>query len=816
MFTAIFCKKIVMYNSIQKTYRKYNSSISDISARDGIEDSNGGNIELEFRIKYDFRSDLDLIRKIISDSKSSSQSNEKTINCIKYAKQTNRIYQVLFTGSTSEFLTKNSPKIINTYTKRELGKPIFGYAGEIKYKMAISEEKDIKKFNAESCDAIRMKNRLCIYNPSGLSNWRLDITLVKSFDYVEDFNLSDLDKYVVKIFPKGLSVDNFMDNVERIFREEIYLAELEIELEYIGPRNIVPPKKSIDECLKFISMLLLKPGGKSKQESDNSLSYELLARIARWIRPSFVHDCQTGICRLKNLAPKVVGLDIIKAHYKLMPNIDNYFITPKTDGDRTVLIFDHDKDKYFSISHEAKELNLLDFGCNVKGGNDKEKYPNETILDTEYYVDASDTGKYYIFDVIAYKGEPVFEKDYEDRIIYIDKILSDFEGCSNLVKKTTVKLGSNWKNELTKILKKKWDFETDGWIFTPAKTRKSDNMIANYTRGETWKWKPVDVLSIDFLLKNNVLYSGIRKVYAEKILPELAWDKNYSTYGPVVFTPTYIPMAVLDGTDISNFNDASDDNIIIELIWRKNKWEMLRVREDRQSDADKGDYFGNDHRVAELVWHSIFWPLEPDHFLKNKMINNADMNFDGLHSVSVINENKLYFYKLYSFLLKKIIHKDIYVNNKSNFSLVDAGVFFPFYNFILRFGMKNIDFVVSDGFSCLNIINQKYDKRFVGDAIKHVNIRAFKPEDYDMVLKKEKNTARAYISLFPTKEQILHIKNVSLSTERSKIKIYVVVDSKRKGSLGGSFYAKKITSVFMNYGSRDSSSSLSDIYLLEY
>ena len=79
----------------------------------------------------------------------------------------------------------------------------------------------------------------------------------------------------------------------------------------------------------------------------------------------------------------------------------------------------------------------------------------------------------------------------------------------------------------------------------------------------------------------NILYSGIGKQIAEKILPiENSWNNKYSNYGPIIFTPTYLPFKQIRSTDISLFNTVASEDIlkinevkdkIVELIWGKNK-----------------------------------------------------------------------------------------------------------------------------------------------------------------------------------------------------------------------------------------------------
>jgi len=823
---------------------------------------NSADIELEFRIKYDFKSDINSIKKIINNQKkvNSKMIIEKTVNCIKNSGEGNLIYQVKF--------NEGGKKIIETYSKKKLGKPFFDSIDGVNIKMSISEEKNIPKFIAEDCDLIRIKNRLSIIM-SKLKMWRLDITLVKTLSYTEDFNLSDLKSHIIQIFSKNIDKDSYVDFLETINYEQDNIS-IELELEYIGNKNhsksLELTKDDYANIIKYISSMPIEKNRTDiifsqsdnikNQEHDinyhNNLYRNLLVRVANWIQPLNIHKYKSGELGIKKLTAQVSSLDIFQAQYTLLPNMDNYYISPKMDGIRTLLIFDNDKSEYFSINNEAKELNLLDFGCDnkfKKGGFDN---PNETILDTEFYTDPNTLeSSYHLFDVIVYKGEPIFNKDYIDRIKYIDKVLNDFVGCKKLIKKYAVDLSKSWKTELSKILKKKWKFETDGWIFTPSCT--VNKIKADYIKGKVWKWKPVNLLSIDFLSirKNSQsfsLYSGMNKNIAEKILPSGVWNNKFPKYGPILFTPTYLPFYQTNSIDTSLINEVSlinnevslinnnkmdnnkmdngemdnnkmdnnkmdngeMDNKIIELIWKKNSWKILRIRDDRQIEVERGNYFGNNHRVAELNWHSIFWPIELDLFLKNPSPENE--------SFSIVNNNSIYFYKLYSFLLKKILHKDRDFHLVEDFHLVDAGIIYPFFNYITIFGIKYIDFVVSDGFSCLNIIKRKYDKKFISGSEKNIIIRAFKPNDYNISVEKE-NITRAYIAILPTKDQILHIKKTIEINK--KIEMYFVFLSKQK-DLFDNFSTKKLasvkklTSVFKNYNSSSDSSisDLDDLYLL--
>ena len=111
---------------------------------------------------------------------------------------------------------------------------------------------------------------------------------------------------------------------------------------------------------------------------------------------------------------------------------------------------------------------------------------------------------------------------------------------------------------------------------------------------------------------------------------------------------------------------------------------------------------------------------------------------------------------------------------------------------------------MSDGFSCLNIIKQKYDRKFISEVTKHIIIRAFKPNDYDISIEEE-DIDRVYISIFPTKEQSEHIIK---TTERKKnIEMYIIVPKKQIKSYGSSFSIRNLNTVFKNY---DNSKNISE------
>lgn len=726
-------------------------------------------IELEFRLNIDVTQQL--INTLTNKQKI---VREKTINCIKNMDGTNIIYQIFI---------NNSKKKAKLYQKRRISKPIINQVNDIKFKINISEEINVlhENYDINSCDLVRIKNRISINSPSlntvKLKNWRLDITHVKTLGYVPQFDTANFDKCMKKISDE--------DGVE----------STELELEYIGDISKLS-KKDINICLEYISNF---------PTSNDSIIYrDLLIRLAKWIQPDNLGKYMSGIWGLKQLIPQVVSLDISIAYNRLLPNIEKYYISPKIDGIRTVIIIDHDENRYFTIGSEAKEIDLVDFGCKEKMGGSVN--PNETIMDTELY-----DNTYFIYDIITYKGKLLIDNDYNERLIYIDKVLDDFMGCMYLVKKPIFSLNKNWKTVFNKVLHEKWDFNIDGWIFTPGRSDNTVNIKSDYINGKAIKWKTIDMLSIDFLLRNNNLYAGIKKTEAEKLYSEAMNKENWhKSYGPLIFCPTYKPANIVEINKISKISlkNTKTNEEIVEVVWNKNKWEIIKVRNDRQVEVARGNYFGNNYKIAELIWHSIFWLIESKHFIEYntnkqdiKMINYLEKN-------NIANENKLYFYKLYTYLIRSNKYKNI---NK----LIDIGIIYPYFNYIVNENIVDMDFVVSDGFSCLNIINQKYDRRFISDPKPIINISAYTIDDYISFMKRNtKKEKRLIMSMFPTDEQLKFIENICFPSKEnhffnSEDVFKIITDRNKIRNKKG----KKISEIF---STDNFSGNLSDIYLFSF
>ena len=786
-----------------------NESIKKIN---NVYDSYAGtaDLELEFRIKKNF-SGKDIL-KFLDNLQQGGYSGrgkgtnltaaEWTINCITKCRGQSSlaqfgcsdVYQINFSPDETNQDSEDSMfRQINKYTKRKLMRPYVFYISKgsnVPIKMAISEEASNDDIVAETCDIVRMKNRLSIYTPA-IKNWRIDITLVKTLNHIKKFDTSMLRQHVDGLFGRREERTQKISDAIKYFCGCVSKAvydNIEFELEYISSakqgsimENEAPSKKDMERLFSFLKKFMIgrkkmggatmryfetKPkyvtggcipcvlGGEAKADSANLAesveapwvnmesgdlsTQDILSEIAKAIRKSGQVGKHGHPRSLKQISQQVISMTLHNLYYIIMPNIKNFYISPKIDGLRTVLYIT--QGGTYALSNELKKLDIIS--------------PTNTsiIVDTEYL-----DGKFYIFDVLRTKDGPVADENYESRIKYIDEI-AKLDDC--LVKKPIFALDakSSWKKIIRDMLKKKYPYETDGLIFTDGKGGGYKESTARNPK--VFKWKPAKYLSIDFMSRDGYLYSGVNDDVAEKIL-----TLGGGEYISAKFEPTYVPLLCrrIDGgvkqaesksTGLTDSIHESLDNIckfdsddpgkIIELIWddKKCDWEQLRVRDDRTD-------FGNNMKIADLTWHSIFWPITSVMLTGGKKINHTR---EAEAEIENFAGRRMEIYRDYIDEMKNKM-------TDATDTVVNIGTIYPYLNMMTENnGIKHLYYVVADGFSALDIIRQKYDYRFikqegVGER-KGVDIRVLKVADYKAFLKKGEVGDNAIVmSMHPTSEQ---------------------------------------------------------------
>lgn len=291
----------------------------------------------------------------------------------------------------------------------------------------------------------------------------------------------------------------------------------------------------------------------------------------------------------------------ISLDFNNLNQIENdYCATEKIDGERRLLIvhngsiFDIDVDlKQRKIYNTTKDINI-------------------TVLDAEFY-----NNHYFIFDILVHK-----EKNVSNSL----KLLERLELVKDIVKQINNNNISekhfyfgNIYDVSKQILTKEYPYELDGIIYTPI----------NHTYfNQSYKWKPVEKVTIDFLVYqlNNTKYQlfvGIDKEYAKennynidyflikKYFPEVDLNENYVP----------IPFELSDG--LSFYEYKNDDlkiehKTIVEFQYSNGIWNPLRIRTDKTKIyLESSKIFGNDFKVAKNNWQIIGSPITEDIIMGN-------------------------------------------------------------------------------------------------------------------------------------------------------------------------------------------------------
>jgi SAM-dependent methyltransferase len=574
--------------------------------------------ELEFR--FNMRSDIDgsTMKKIIK-SVPGDRTLEQSINFISTGIGNNRICTLQFIDGV-----KQSKSYMSKY---QLDKtPMTD--GVLPYKLVLSHEKPISDFDVNLSKFARIKLRLSV-RPKELPGWRLDFTLVRT---VHNIKANLKTEKTDMLFP--LSIDDFIKKAPWG-----YANSLEFEIEHIpgadpskdaATKDVTPD--SIAKVVKFV-FDIIDSGHKNRYEYQKEIH-----NIASYIvKPKELgaFEKHRGIRDLYNRVWELNRASYFKHVY---PNITDYIVTRKADGIRTLTSLDGDK---MSVINGG--LRRFTLG----------KTNNATVFDAEYIPSSPDAdtetkanNTLHIFDAIAFNGENLTRMDTAQRLAYIPKIVEMTDGYGK--EKPMTHLTENWKEEI----KEEWDaaraseeYEVDGLVFTPKNGK--------YRTMKSWKWKPLDLMSIDFLVKKPppnligvhpyktkanhtmlFLFCGINKLLYDKLrlLPVQGYkqlfpnQKMYNSF-PIQFSPSDEPYAYIyyHPNDSAIPLEELVDNVgeFVRTQDQEPIWKAIKIRTDRKTELARGKYFGNGFYVAEYTWQNYHDPLRFEDLI---MSNTEFMN----------------------------------------------------------------------------------------------------------------------------------------------------------------------------------------------
>ena len=391
----------------------------------------------------------------------------------------------------------------------------------------------------------------------------------------------------------------------------------------------------LSQKLKFIEFLKIasksKPFYQLEAEWINKKSEpteEDIYDAIIFIRPNIVSILQNQLNYNLESLSAAVSIEL-----KKLPEVYNgYAITDKADGVRYGLFID----KYGNIIRFGRSLS-----AELIGKTSKNKL---TLLDSELI-----NNKYYLFDLMFYKGKDFTNKSFDIRYKELQKI-KDYPIKDFYFPKPD-KVGNAAKKAYTK----KHPYELDGLIYT--------KITSPYKRSD-YKWKPKEHCTIDFLIKhlkndNNLLTIGLYismnfsqlKRHKLRMYPETYKQFNFNRdtiskfkFFPWPFKPNaiqalsttkikvdkdfkYKGIPLLDNTIVEfkfNFSDENKNNKNNKLkINKVMTWIPVTFRPDKQKIYEEGlkkfQYSGmNGYNASISAWECIQKPITTEMIFSNE------------------------------------------------------------------------------------------------------------------------------------------------------------------------------------------------------
>jgi len=356
--------------------------------------------------------------------------------------------------------------------------------------------------------------------------------------------------------------------------------------------------------------------------------------------------------------------------------LSGYTVTNKADGERCFLV----------VMRDRRVLRITPSSVITWTGLTATKDLHiGTVIDGEYLAERN---QFCIFDVYWYRGRdvrrlPLFvsEDDMTKSRLgcarsFVTDIPTDFTSqMGSKPLRVTTKLflageGTAMEEAIRKILDTKFEYPTDGLVFTP---RASPVAPIADRRGKTWltvyKWKPASHNSIDFLIKmkngesfdttlgkrvvKGTLYVSrtpgdiihpCETMTGEYAVPDISPEERVLADSrdrvPSPFQPSVprspdahvIAVPVNDrGVPVDAEGNPVQDDTIIECSYDTDigRWTIMRTRYDKthQYRVLKRPQFGNDIAVADAIWTNMHVPITEE-MIRNLVANPPDATFE--------------------------------------------------------------------------------------------------------------------------------------------------------------------------------------------
>lgn len=491
-------------------------------------------------------------------------------------------------------------------------------------------------------------------NPSDI---KAHIRLVNRKSFKTSNDLFRIDFSMVKT--RGVNVKQPI----RDLLKQVHTYELEIE--FMNKKTQVSNELVVQELLKIISVLsqayyrspfLLKVSDIQRYQQEfkvsNNIFFNPVTMVRRHLNPVNPHNISKG-----------------------------YTVTNKADGIRAGL--------YIAKDRRVLRVNPT-FQLVWTGITALDDSHSGDFIDGEYIPEKQ---LFCIFDIYRFRNrdvrslpllksdEDILKNPQNSRLgcakLFVEDLRTQFQMSPSLTPlRVETKLflagdGLSMEEAIRTLLNTKFEYETDGLIFTP---RTSSVAPTEDRKGKTWnkvyKWKPSTQNSIDFLLKikdeetfdpllnqkakkgelyvsrtpsDDIVYprETMTGEYVPKPLPsDLQKVAETNTRIPSVFQPNvprdpdaYQILVPINekSLPVDKEGNRVEDNTIVECSFdtETRRWTIMRTRYDKtfQYRVLKEPQYGNDINVANSIWTSMHVPITEE-MVKTFMSNPPDDTYE--------------------------------------------------------------------------------------------------------------------------------------------------------------------------------------------
>ena len=678
----------------------------------------------------------------------------------------------------AEFILKDRPKDYKPYDNKEYG-----------FRFSIAKECVLQ---AEDPKVLQL-----------LQNWN---QMDKSFRYMNRLTLTHPDMKGVVVDLSIVKSAMFKDQLVRekkfsssqLFQQaETYEIEVELtDLPYIY-KNSQPVFDHLQKVIRYITNGIQNTNYPIPFKEQQDVLREYLLYVNPTERPP------TVITNRMFIGPSsytLQNIHLIQEDNKAPCIFDDFCVTEKADGERKLLCVNKNGRIYMidtnmkvqytgSYTKEKKFFGSILDGEFIYTGHQQKKINTFAAFDI-YFIYAKDYRKepFYKWN----EGEPVKKTRFLRLRAFIAELnasllheteVSPFRlkmktffipGPSLTMQECCSKLFQTIQSGL-------YEYETDGLIFTSmglgVGMENPEDNVKNYkyTWGHSFKWKPPEFNTIDFLVEvqqkqgaDDVHY--FTSLEQKEVVPykrlhlHVGYDSKKdgmidpqnmlfkgelttpasSTYQKALFVPTspydptayqcYLPLRE-DSTGEQNMytlnNEPIETSTIVEFKYmstedKKFRWVPLRIRYDKTYDyRTNKNQFGNAYAVANSNWYSIHHPITQD-FLTNplKKLRFEDLEDDSVYYNRTTDESYTrglrYFHNLH---VKKILLETVMFKGCTliDYAVGKGGDISKWTNqqpsFVLGLDISKDNIHNKKDGACVRYIEKKRIKRSIFDAL---------------------------------------------------------------------------------------------------